>query len=103
MTFLIEESDVRAIAAAVSQQVLPQLLALKTDGNDDPIMGVHELTEYLGMSDKWIYDQTAGNRIPFFKLGSIIKFRRSAIDKWLGKFETPAVAEPTAMKKLLRR
>ena len=103
MTFQMDEGDVRAIAAAVSQQILPQLLELKTGGSDDPIMGVQELAEYLGMSDKWIYDQTGGNRIPFFKLGSIIKFRRSVIDKWLGTFDTPAVDEPTSMKKLLRR
>jgi len=76
---------------------------LKPEGSDDPIMGVQELAEYLGMSDKWVYDQTAGNRIPFFKLGSITKFRRSVIDKWLGKFDTPAVGEPTSMKKLLQR
>lgn len=103
MKLEMEDVDVLAIAEAVKQQITPQLMQLKLGEGDDPIMGVQELAEYLGMSDKWVYDQTGGNRIPFFKLGSIVKFRRSVIDKWLGKFDTPAVAEPTSMKKLLRR
>jgi len=99
----LEVTDIQAIAAAVAEFMKPQFANLKTGEADDRIMGVPELSEYLGMSDKWVYDQTAQNRIPFFKLGSITKFRKSEIDKWMRKFDTPAVGNPSALKKLVGR
>lgn len=99
----LEHGDIQAIAAAVAEFMRPQLAHLKTGEADDRIMGVPELAEYLGMSDKWVYDQTGSNRIPFFKLGSITKFRKSEIDKWMRKFDTPAIGNPSALKKLMRR
>jgi len=103
MKFEIDETDVKVIAEAVAQKLMPQLQHLKSGESDDSIMGVPELAAYLGMSDKWIYDQTGGNRIPFFKLGNILKFRKKEIDKWMRAFEAPAVERPTAMMKLVRR
>lgn len=103
MKLEIDETDVNAIAKAVAQVLAPQLQQLKSGESDVAIMGVPELAGYLGMSDKWIYDQTGGNRIPFFKLGNILKFRKQEIDKWLRSFDTPAVDKPTAVMKLVKR
>jgi len=55
-------------------------------------MGEVELRKNLGgVSKDWIYKRTAGNEIPFVKVGRMIKFRRSDIDRWLAKQSTPAV------------
>lgn len=99
----LETEDIQAIAASVAEFMKPHLALLKTAVVNDRIMGVQELAEYLGMSDKWVYDQTGSQRIPYFKLGSILKFRQKEIDKWLRQFEAPAVDKPTAMIKLVKR
>lgn len=103
MEVRIDDTDVKAIAKAVAEMLQPQFLNLRSGESDDVIMGVQEVAEYLGMSDKWVYDQTGQNRIPYFKLGSILKFRKKEIDKWVRQFDTPAVDQPSSLKKLVRR
>jgi excisionase family DNA binding protein len=84
---------VGAIADAVMARLKPILTGLKTNPSQaDDLMGVPELGKYLGgVSKDWIYQRTAGNEIPFVKVGSMIKFRRADIDRWLAKQSTPAV------------
>lgn len=101
MEVRMDQEDVRTIATTVTEMLKPQLELLRGGRDDDAIMGVPELAEYLGMSDKWIYDQTGARRIPFFKLGNILKFRKKEIDKWVRTFDTPAVDKPTALRKLI--
>lgn len=99
----LESEDIQAIAAAVVSLLTPLLANQKTGEAEDRIMGVTELAEYLGMSDKWIYDQTSNKSIPYFKLGSNLKFKQKAIDKWMKKFEMPVVSKPSAVLKLVSR
>jgi len=84
---------VGAIADAVMARLKPILTGLQTNPSQaDDLMGVAELGKYLGgVSRDWIYQRTAGNEIPFVKVGRMIKFRRSDIDRWLAKQSTPAV------------
>jgi len=84
---------VGAIADAVMARLKPILTGLQTNPSQvDDLMGVAELGKYLGgVSRDWIYQRTAGNEIPFVKVGRMIKFRRLDIDRWLAKQSTPAV------------
>ena len=84
---------VGAIADAVMARLKPILTGLQTKPLQvDDLMGVSELGKYLGgVSKDRIYQRTAGNEIPFVKVGRLIKFRRSDIDQWLAKQSTPAV------------
>ena len=84
---------VGAIADAVMARLKPILTGLQTNPSQaDNLMGVAELGKYLGgVSRDWIYQRTAGNEIPFVKVGRMIKFRRLDIDRWLAKQSTPAV------------
>lgn len=103
MEIVMAQSDVQAIAAAVVETLKMQWNKVQEAQNDDVVMGVPELAEYLGMSVKWVYDQTASQRIPCFKLGNVLKFRKKTIDKWLRSFEVPAVEQPTAARRLTQR
>jgi len=103
MKSIFEADDIQAIASAVTEFLKPQFANLKVGEADDRIMGVPDLAKYLGMSDKWIYDQTSQKSIPFFKLGNVLKFRQKEIDKWLRSFKIPATEQPTALMKLVRR
>jgi len=84
---------VSAIADAVMARLKPILTGLQTNPSQaDDLMGVAELGKYLGgVSRDWVYHRTAGNEIPFVKVGRMIKFRRLDIDRWLAKQSTPSV------------
>jgi len=84
---------VSAIVDDVVARLKPILTGLQTNPSPvDDLMGVIELGKYLGgVSRDWIYQRTAGNEIPFVKVGRMIKFRRCDIDRWLAKQSTPAV------------
>jgi len=84
---------VSAIVDDVVARLRPILTGLQTNPSRvEDLMGVAELGKYLGgVSRDWIYQRTAGNEIPFVKVGRMIKFRRSDIDRWLAKQSTPAV------------
>jgi len=84
---------VSAIVDDVVARLKPILNGLQTKPSQvDDLMGVEELGKYLGgVSRDWIYQRTAGNEIPFVKVGRMIKFRRLDIDRWLAKQSTPDV------------
>ena len=84
---------VSAIADAVVARLRPMMTGLQTNPSPvDDLMGVTELGKYLGgVSKDWIYQRTAGNEMPFVKVGRMIKFRRADIDRWLAKQSTPDV------------
>jgi excisionase family DNA binding protein len=84
---------VSAIVDDVVARLKPILTGLQANpSKSDDLMGVAELGKYLGgVSRDWIYQRTAGNEIPFVKVGRMIKFRRLDIDRWLAKQSTPAV------------
>jgi excisionase family DNA binding protein len=84
---------VSAIVNDVVARLKPILTGLQANPSQaDDLMGVAELGKYLGgVSRDWIYQRTAGNEIPFVKVGRMIKFRRCDIDRWLAKQSTPAV------------
>lgn len=85
---------IEAIAQRVVESLSP-LLVRKLDApkQTDGLMGVAELAKYLGgVSKDWIYQRTANNEIPFIKIGQLIKFRQSDIDRWLSAEVVPAVS-----------
>lgn len=89
---------VSAIVDDVVARLKPILTGLKTKPSPvDDLMGVAELGKYLGgVSRDWIYQRTAGNEIPFVKVGRMIKFRRCDIDRWLSTRSVPAVSPLSA-------
>jgi excisionase family DNA binding protein len=89
---------VSAIVDGVVARLKPILSGLQTKPSHvDDLMGVAEVCKYLGgVSRDWIYQRTAGNEIPFVKVGRMIKFRRSDIDHWLSTRSVPAVSPLSA-------
>jgi excisionase family DNA binding protein len=60
-------------------------LAAKASKEDDQILTVPMLAEYLLSHPSTIYRLLKNKRIPGFRVGSDWRFRRSAIDQWLNK------------------
>ncbi len=51
--------------------------------NNTNIMSIEEASSYLGLKKSTIYSWIFQRRIPFIKLGKLVKFDRRDIDKWL--------------------
>ena len=49
------------------------------------IMTIQEVAEYLRVSERTIYDWASKGQVPCGKLGSIWRFKRSEIEKWVNK------------------
>lgn len=48
-------------------------------------MTLDEVCDYLNLSKSSIYKLTMKNGIPFYKLGRILKFKRSEVDAWISE------------------
>jgi excisionase family DNA binding protein len=47
------------------------------------VMDVEELAAFLGMSESWIYKNYEAEGIPYFTLGTSLRFRRNKVLEWL--------------------
>ena len=90
--FTIPPESIRAIAEEVASILKPTMNRMDAPKQTDGLMGVDELAKHLGVSKDWIYQRTAKNEIPFVKIGHLIKFRRSDIDRWISAQVIPGVS-----------
>jgi excisionase family DNA binding protein len=51
--------------------------------NDNSFLNVQELTEYIHMSESYVYKKVSNNQIPHIKLGTRTLFERNQIDSWV--------------------
>jgi excisionase family DNA binding protein len=49
----------------------------------DPLLNVKELSLYLGVSESFAYERIARKDIASYKVGRLVRVRKSEIDKWL--------------------
>ena len=49
------------------------------------LLTVRELAEYIGISKDTIYSHVSQRRIPFVKIGRLLKFDLKAIDEWIAQ------------------
>ena len=48
-------------------------------------LGINELSEYLGITKGTLYVWTCHKRIPYLKVGRLVKFDLREIETWLNK------------------
>lgn len=51
------------------------------------ILSLNDLAEYLRISKSTLYQLSEGGKIPSFKVGKQLRFRKNAINKWIAKEE----------------
>lgn len=99
MKIEIEHTDIQAIAEKVVDLLKPYL-SQRTDRQEDTILDVPGLCEYLHVTPKWIHERTHLKEIPHYKLSNKqLRFRKKKIDKWLESVETPALSQYTGRLK----
>ena len=58
------------------------------------ILNIDELSLYLGIKKSTLYSKVERKEIPFYKIGHLVRFRRSDIDLWMERFSS----EPLRIK-----
>ncbi len=83
MKIEIEPQDIQTIAERVVELLKPLLSNGEKYGNEDIVFTIETLAEYLKTDISWVRKQVSFMAIPFFKAGKYVRFRKSAIDKWI--------------------
>ena len=78
----LEIQDIELIAKRVSELLKP---ILSTNGEpSDRWFNVRQLSEYIGMSAQWIYNNKS--KLPHVNINSKPLFRKSDVDRWLESY-----------------
>jgi excisionase family DNA binding protein len=96
---LIEKS-----ATATSRKI-EDLTAKSIEKDEEKILFVNSLAEYLDLKVPTIYAMTSKREIPFYKKGKKLYFKKSEIEKWLetGRVLTNSELEAVAERLTARR
>lgn len=62
---------------------LTPLLKQDSKSNDNELMTVGEVANYLKVKTSWVYEKVHIRKIPFHKAGKFPRFRKRDIDIWL--------------------
>jgi excisionase family DNA binding protein len=54
-----------------------------------PLLTAAEVGALLGVPASWVYEQSRLGRIPTVTLGRYKRYRRAAIEEWIGQLEAP--------------
>jgi len=87
----IPDSVSQAIADAVVARLRPLLAPSKREG-EDAILTPDQLAGYLSIKKQRVYEAVSLKTIPYFKVGKSLRFRRSAIDKWIESQSIPVAS-----------
>jgi len=52
-----------------------------------PLLTAKEVADLLGVPTSWVYQQSRAGRIPTVRLGRYRRYRREAIEEWVGHIE----------------
>lgn len=103
MQLSFETHDLDMIANRVFERLRPLITErVAADSVDDTIFTVESLSEYLHVSEQWVYERVQLKEIPYAKVGKFLRFKKKAIDKWLDEQTTPAVSPLSRRLKMAR-
>ena len=60
---------------------------------DKRFIGIQELADLLGISKNTVYSWTCQKRIPYLKVGRLVKFDRGDIEGWIKGRKRPFISE----------
>ncbi len=56
------------------------------------MIGIQQLAAYLGVQVSTVYAWVHSRQIPYYKVGRLVKFRKSEIDQWLEQRKVEEIA-----------
>ena len=79
---------IESIAQRVVESLRPLLVPNKGEC-EEVILTPDQLAGYLGIGKQRVYEAVSLKTIPYFKVGKSLRFRRSAIEKWIESQSVP--------------
>lgn len=58
----------------------------------EKMVGIGELSRYLDIKVNTVYAWVHSRQIPYYKVGRLVKFRKSEIDQWLEQRKVKEIA-----------
>ena len=103
MKTTLETTDIEQIAEKVVELIRP-MLSSREPRQDDSILDVKGLCEYLKVSKRWIYERTRFHEIPCFKISKQeIRFNKHDIDQWVQSAQELVFNDYSGNVKTLKR
>ena len=65
-------------------------------------MGVREVAHYLRVRPSTIYSMAGNRRVPFYRLGRQLRFRKFEIDQWAQGLKQPVIDVKMEASKFIR-
>lgn len=59
-----------------------------TAAGEDRLLTADEVAGLLHVTKGWVYEQTRRDCMPHIRLGRYVRFRRSAVERWISDLET---------------
>lgn len=56
-------------------------------GEDDPLLTAEEVASLMRVTTAWVYAESRRDALPHVRLGRYVRFRRSAIERWLDEVQ----------------
>lgn len=78
----LDENEINAIAKEIAETIKPLLKDSKVP-DEDKVLDVKALAEYLKVPQSWVRKKVASGKFPHFKSGKYLRFKKSKIDKWI--------------------
>lgn len=63
-----------------------------TEAEVRPLLGVTQLAERLGTTERFVRRLVCERRIPFFKVGKYVRFDQDDVDDWLAQSRCEAAS-----------
>ena len=83
MKIEIDDSKlINDIVDRVVERITP-LLKQDSHSNNNEMLTVDELADYIKVKTSWVYEKVHTREIPFYKAGKFPRFRKKHIDLWL--------------------
>ena len=71
-------------------------------GMEDTILTIEEVANYLRVSERTVYDWAQKGEIPSGKIGTVWRFKKSEIERWVNERLTSSPAAPSDLSSLVK-
>jgi len=83
-----------------------RLFTLKMEHNSDKenseYLDIQGLSKYLEIKESTLYSLAAERKIPHFKIGRLVRFKKSDIDLWMDSHKKECIDIPKEARKILK-
>ncbi len=97
--FKLSDTD-RELLVGEIVAMLTAKLNINKAKEENGVMTVDGLAEYLQVSSDWVYKQVKANAIPVTRAGKNLRFLRGEIEKWLRSSTSQPFESNSATRKL---